>query len=147
MLDSFEREKNVKERKQLHCADCERKTIHNAEARCIGRWSDEEHGMSGWESSTIFRCGACDAVCFELVRWDSEMFEEEDVSSTQYPAPVSAHFTFNTESTPYRLNTILDEMLYSLAGSKMILATIGLRLALEFIVKDKNCNGHNLAQK
>jgi Domain of unknown function (DUF4145) len=146
VLNSFKREENVKERKQLHCADCKRQTIHNAEARCIGQWSAEEDSMSGWESSTIFRCGACDAVCFEAVHWHTEM-HEGDIEATQYPAPVSAHFTFNTESTPRRLNTILDEMLYSLAGSKMILATIGLRLALEFIVKDKNCNGNNLAKK
>jgi ferredoxin len=146
MLDSFEREENVKERKLLHCADCKRQTIHNAEARCIGKWQDEECSISGWKSSTIFRCGACDAVCFETASWHTEMYEEE-IEETQYPAPVSAHFTFNTESTPRRLNTILDEMLYSLAGSKMILATIGLRLAVDFIVKDQKCKGNNLKQK
>ncbi|MGC8064224.1 DUF4145 domain-containing protein, partial [Salmonella enterica] len=68
-------------------------------------------------------------------------------TAVQYPAPVSAHFNFNTESTPGRLDNILDEMLYALAGSKMTLATIGLRLAVEFIVKDKKCKGSNLAKR
>ncbi|BDI60758.1 hypothetical protein MACH05_13180 [Qipengyuania nanhaisediminis] len=38
-------------------------------------------------------------------------------------------------------------MLYALAGSKLILATIGLRLAIEFIVNHKECAGNNLKQK
>lgn len=147
MFDTFKRDDNVTGRKQLHCARCKRKTIHNAEARCTGKWSDDEDHMNGWKTATIFRCGACDAFCFELDSWHSEMHGPEETEAQQYPAPVSAHFNFNTESTPSRLNTILDEMLYALAGSKMILATIGLRLALEFIVKDQNCSGRTLKQK
>jgi hypothetical protein len=45
------------------------------------------------------------------------------------------------------LDDILDEMLYSLAGSKMTLATVGLRLAVQFIVKDKKCSGRSLDRK
>lgn len=86
--------------------------------------------------------------------WDTYDFDYDDQrqiyhpeTAVQYPAPVSAHFNFNTQSTPSRLDDILDEMLYALAGSKMTLATIGLRLAVEFIAKDKKCKGKNLAQR
>jgi hypothetical protein len=147
MFDSFERNCNLTERQELHCADCKRKTIHNAEVRCIGRGRDDETEMSWRETATIFRCGACDAVCFELEIWHSEMFDASEIETKQYPAPVSAHFTFNTESVPRGLYIILEEMLYSFAGSKMILATIGLRLAIEFIVNNKECTGHTLKQK
>jgi hypothetical protein len=147
MFDSFERDANLKERKQIHCTDCKRKTIHLAEFRCIGKWSDDEVEMNGWESASVFRCGACDAFCFELEFYHSEMYDSSEAEVRQYPAPASAHFTFNTESVPRGLQAILDEMLYSLAGSKNILATIGLRLAIEFIVNDKNCKGGNLKQK
>jgi hypothetical protein len=68
-------------------------------------------------------------------------------TAVQYPAPISAHFTFNTQSIPHQLETVLDEMLYSFAGSKMVLATIGLRLAVEFIVRDRKCKGRNLENK
>jgi len=154
MLDSFKLLTDVKDRKRLHCAWCKRKTIHNAEARCEGRWSDPDSHANGGETYTIYRCGACDGVCYETVSWDSHEFgHDEDgnrypiETAVQHPAPVSAHFNFNTESTPGRLDDILGEMLYALAGAKMTLATIGLRLAVEFIVKDKNCKGRNLAQK
>jgi ferredoxin len=154
MLDSFKRKDKVKERKKLHCAYCKRATIHKAEARCVGSWNDRYNGESGGQEYTILRCGACDTVCYETVTWDShEIDYDEDNepyhprTAVQYPAPVSAHFNFNTESTPGRLDDILGEMLYALAGSKMTLATIGLRLAVEFIVNDKKCKGSNLAKK
>lgn len=154
MLDSFETVEGLNERKRLHCVSCKRVTIHRAEARCKSTWSDDDDHMNGGESYSILRCGACDTVCYETVSWDSEFYDHDEdgnivlISTTkQYPAPVSAHFSFNTESTPPRLNLILDEMLYSLAGSKVILATIGLRLAVEFIVKDSECAGRNLAQR
>jgi hypothetical protein len=154
MLEKFKRSKNVDERKRLHCVDCKRLTIHNLEARCIGSWDDPYNQGSGGQRYSIFRCGACDAVCYETVSWDShEIDYDEDnepyhpETAVQYPAPVSAHFNFNTESTPGRLNAILDEMLYALAGSKMTLATVGLRLAVEFIVKDKQCAGASLVHK
>lgn len=156
MLDSFERVEELKERKELHCVDCRRVTIHNLEARCRGgwEWSDGHNSVDGTQLYSIFRCGACDGVCYETQSWDSEDYDHDDdgntitnVATQQYPAPVSAHFNFNTEATPHQLNSILDEMLYALAGSKMVLATMGLRLAVEFITKDKKCGGRNLQQK
>lgn len=154
MLDSFKTVDDLDERKRLHCVSCRRQTIHRVEARCRGKWSDVEGRIDGGDSYSILRCGACDGVCYETVSWDSESYFHEDngdlvslETSRQYPAPVSAHFSFNTESTPSKLNVILDEMLYSLAGSKMILATTGLRMAVEFIVKDNDCAGANLVQK
>lgn len=154
MLDKFERLDVDDERKRLHCVSCKRKTIHTVEAKCRGRWSDDYNHMDGGATHLILRCGACDTVCYETVSWDSEDHyydENHDLeliyTSVQYPAPASAHFTFNTESTPYKLNQILDEMLYALAGNKLVLATMGLRLAIEFIVKDNECVGRDLAPK
>lgn len=154
MLSEFKREDNVKERKRLHCAECKRLTIHNLEGRCVGLWNDTDNHESGGGRYSIFRCGACDAVCYETVEWSTYNMEydEDDnpycrESSVQYPAPVSAHFNFDTTSTPRKLDDVLDEMLYALAGSKMTLATIGLRLVIEFIVNDKNCKGVNLIHK
>jgi hypothetical protein len=153
MLDKFTRETEISERKQLHCADCKRSTIHNLEARCTGYWSTVEGAVDGGGTYSIFRCGACDTVCYESAFWDSEDVDWDhdgahaNIRTRQYPAPMSAHFTFNTESTPARLDEILDEMLYALAGSRMTLATVGLRLAVEFIVKDKKCAGRTLDKK
>jgi hypothetical protein len=154
MLDEFKREDEARERKRLHCGNCKRLTIHNLEARCSGSWSDPYNQEGGGQWYSIFRCGACDTVCYETVSWDSYDvdYDEDDEpyhpkSAVQYPAPVSAHFNFNTESTPAKLDTILEEMLYALAGSKMMLATVGLRLAVEFIVNDKECAGSTLSQK
>lgn len=154
MLDSFKVEEKPKERKRLHCVACKRLTIHNLAARCIGTWDNPYEHDGGGERYSIFRCGACDAVCYETTSWDQYFVQHDDQdepyhpeTSVQYPAPVSAHFNFNTESTPKVLDTILGEMLYALAGSKMILATVGLRLAVEFIVNDRKCAGTTLVKK
>lgn len=154
MLDRFERVLDFNKRKKLHCSMCKRSTIHNLEALCRGDWHDPENQNSGDETYSIFRCGACDQVCYETSSCDSYDIDIDDNGEPyshryyyQYPAPVSSHFNFNTESTPYELNEILDEMLYALAGQKMRLATIGLRLAVEFIVNDKECQGGTLVQK
>lgn len=151
MLDSFEREDDVKERKMLHCARCKRRTIHNLEARCKGSWEDPYNHDGGGARYSIYRCGGCDNVSYETVTWDAYEvdYDENDEPyspeiAVHYPAPVSAHFNFNTESTPRNLDTILDEILYALAGSKLILATIGLRLAVEFIVNHKKSAGRTL---
>lgn len=154
MMDEFKRDDQARERKNLHCGKCERQTIHNLESRCMGSWSDSESGFSAYERYSIFRCGACDAVCYETVSSNSEDMDHYDDGmpyavehAIQYPVPVSAHFTFDTESIPSQLDSILDEMLYALAGSKLVLATIGLRLAVEFIVNDTKCSGRNLDKK
>jgi len=154
MLDSFERKHDTTERKMLHCSVCKRRTIHNLEGRCVSSWDDPYNHDGGGARYSIFRCGGCDNVSYETTSWDSyEQEYDEDGEpynpevSVQYPAPVSAHFNFNTESTPMELDTILGEMLYALAGSKMILASIGLRLAVEFIVNDAKCKGDTLFKK
>lgn len=152
MLSSFKKVKVKNERKTLHCVQCRRNTIHAVEARCAGSWHYENSG-SGGQTYSIYRCGACDEVCYETGSWDENDLEYGDEGPEvayrykQYPAPVSAHFNFNTESTPIVLDTILDEMLYALAGSKTVLATIGLRMAIEFIVKDKECKGNTLVKQ
>ncbi|WP_440848029.1 DUF4145 domain-containing protein [Sphingomonas sp. 22176] len=110
--------------------------------------------VDGGSTYSIFRCGACDTVCYRSAFWDSEDADwDEDghpipiVRIRQYPPPASEHFTFNTDYVPRKLSDILDETLQALAGSQMILATIGLRLAVEFIVKDKQCAGRSLAKR
>lgn len=154
MLNTFKRDSVDGKRKRLHCADCERSTIHSLEARCVGTWGDDGDPISGGHSYSIFRCGACDSVCYETASWHSEDYDyDEDgnvfnpETTNQYPTPVSAHFSFNTEHTPSQLDLILSEMLYALAGNKMVIATIALRLAIEFIVKDKKCTGNSLLKK
>ena len=154
MLTTFEPIENLNERKKLHCVSCRRKTTHRVEVKYRGYWHDSDHNMDGGETYAILRCGACDNVCYETMQWDSETYyhdENGDIQSletfVQYPAPVSEHFSFNTESIPHKLTVILNEMLYSLAGSKMRLATTGLRMAVEFIVRDNKCAGRTLVQK
>jgi hypothetical protein len=66
---------------------------------------------------------------------------------TQYPPPSSASFAFNTEYAPGALEELIEEMMYTFAGVKLTLATIGLRLVIEFIVNDTKCSGGNLKKK
>lgn len=155
MFDTFERETELSGRKRLQCNDCRRQTIHTLEARCIGKWDDDQdHGLYGGAEFSLYRCGACDAVCFEKSSWFSEDYDHDDQgemyltrTEVQFPPPSSADFAFDTDFTPPELNALIDEMIYALAGSKLKLATVALRMVVEFIVTDKQCAGRNLEKK
>lgn len=157
MFDTFTTNQTVKERKQLQCNDCKRQTIHTLEARCAGDWSYEHPvggHINGGTNFSLFRCGACDAVCFEKDSWDSESVDHDDEGNIytvhdyeQFPPPSSADFSFDTAFVPQLLTDLIDEMMYALAGGKFNLATIGLRLVIEFIVNDKKAVGRSLLAK
>lgn len=157
MYDTFKRVEVGSQRKQLQCNECRRQTIHTLEALCEGDWS-EEHPVgghiSGGASFQLYRCGACDSVCFEKSSWHSEDTDHDDegniyvnVYYEQYPPPSSADFSFDTTFIPHPLSELIDEMMYALAGGKFNLATIGLRLVIEFIVNDKKSAGRSLLAK
>lgn len=156
MFDAFERVKDSDSRKRLQCNECRRQTIHILEARCKGEWRDDNYGnsISGHTYFSIYRCGACDEVCFEKAAYCSEQYDHDYDGTTylvpdesQYPPPASADFAFDTDFTPGDLNELIEEMLYALAGSKLKLATVALRMVVEFIVNDTKCAGRNLQNK
>lgn len=152
MFSKFERKTDVNGRKRLHCNVCRRNTIHTLEAECIGRWDDEDHG--GGQEFCVYRCGACDVVCYETASWRNDEYDHDEdgelyVIKTyiQFPPPSSESFAFDTEYAPEGLENLIEEMMYAFAGVKLVLATIGIRLVIEFIVNDKKCAGSNLANK
>ncbi|HDZ82457.1 MAG TPA: DUF4145 domain-containing protein [Roseobacter sp.] len=156
MFDSFKRINDFDDRKKLQCNECRRQTIHALEARCVGRWDeDHQHGhIYGWTNFSLYRCGACDEVCFEKAAFFSEQYDCDHEGNTfpipdeiQFPPPSSADFAFDTDFTPNDLNELIEEMLYALAGSKLKLATVALRMVVEFIVTDTKCAGRGLQKK
>lgn len=156
MFKKFERTRDLESRKRLQCNECRRQTIHTLEAQCVGRW-DEEHqygSIYGWTNFSLYRCGACDEVCFERASYFSEQYDHDHEGNAflvpdevQYPPPSSADFAFDTDFTPTELNELIEEMLYALAGSKLKLATVALRMVVEFIVRDSKCAGRDLHKK
>lgn len=156
MFDTFKRDATSNGRKRLQCNECRRVTIHTLEARCVGSWSeDNPYGhIDGWTNFSLYRCGACDEVCFLKEAYFSELYDHDHEGNIylipdemQYPPPSSAEFAFDTDFTPSDLNELIEEMLYALSGSKLKLATVALRMVVEFIVKDKKCSGKDLQKK
>lgn len=157
MFNTFERVTELGTRKRLQCNECRRQTIHTLEAQCVGGWTEEfgrGHSADGGTDFSLYRCGACDEVCFEKSSWCSEDMDHDDHGNpywnrteAQYPPPSSADFSFDTEFIPGDLNELIDEMLYALAGSKLKLATVALRMVIEFIVSDKKCEGNTLVKQ
>lgn len=122
----------------------------------MGRWDDDHQRgqIYGWTNFSLYRCGACDEVCFETASYFSEQSDHDAEGNTflipdenQYPAPSSADFAFDTDFTPSDLNELIEEMLYALTGSKLKLATVALRMVVEFIVTDTECAGRDLKKK
>ncbi len=154
MFDSFKRNEELASRRKLQCNECRRQTIHTLEAQCVGKWEEDRHGLYGGTEFFLYRCGACDEVCFEKSSWFSEEYEHDEDGNMdlvrdeiQFPPPSSADFAFDTDFTPSEVNELIDEMLYALAGSKLKLATVALRMVVEFIVTDTKCAGRNLQKK
>ncbi|MBA2935301.1 DUF4145 domain-containing protein [Sphingomonas sp. CGMCC 1.13654] len=158
MFDTFKRVTEFKEtRRKLRCHGCHQDAIHTLEALCEGQTEEDigpNESMDWGTDYQIFRCGNCDAVSFLASSWHSGDIEPDDYGrgympryDKQYPTPTSADFTFNVEFIPKTLDSLLDEMLYALAGGKLRLATIALRMCVEFIVKDAKCTGRDLAKK
>jgi hypothetical protein len=156
VFNTFKRSVDLDSRKLLQCNECRRRTIHTLEAQCVGKWEDDDqvHPISGETQFSLFRCGACDEVCFEKVSYFSEQWEFDSEGNVylvpdevQYPAPSSADFAFDTDFTPTDLNELIEEMLYALAGSKLKLATVALRMVVEFIATDTKCAGRDLQKK
>lgn len=153
MFDKFVRIADLDKRKKLQCNDCKRQTIHYLEAQCRGNWS-EAHSLGeiyGYTDFSLYRCGACDEVCFEKSTFFSEIFDHDEDGNSflipteeQYPPPSSADFAFDTSFTPAKLDELIEEMLYALAGGKLNLATVALRMVIEYIVHDAKCAGRNL---
>ena len=156
MFDSFKPGEKLGSLKRLQCGECRRMTIHTLEAQCIGEWEDgdSQYIVDGGTEFSLYRCGACDDVIFEKSSWCSEDFDHDENGNTfqvrtdvLFPPPIASSFTFNTAYTPHPLNEIIEEMLYALAGGKMRLSTVGLRMIVEFIVNDKECSGRGLMHK
>lgn len=155
MYSEFNRISELDSRKKLRCNECRRETIHTLEALCVGRWEDgPPNDVFGGTEYSLFRCGACDEVCFETSSWFSEHYDQDEHGDTyfvrderQFPPPSSADFAFDVDFIPNELNALIDEMLYSLSGSKLRLATVALRMIIEFIVTDKDCAGRTLQKK
>lgn len=157
MFNTFERVTDLDKRKELQCDRCRRLTIHTLEAQCIGKNHESiggGHEVWGEVNFSLYRCGACDAVCFEKSSVFSEDWDHDDQGNivmnqtdVQYPPPSSADLAFDTDYTPGDLNELIDEMIYALTGTKLKLATVALRMVIEFIVTDKECGGRNLFEK
>lgn len=155
MFDTFTRAVEPNGRKRLQCNECRRKTIHTLEARCTGKWDQQDSdGLSGHTYFSLYRCGACDEVCYEKAVYFSEQYEHDDEGNIYlvpdemlYPTPSSAEFAFDTAFTPHELNELIEEMIYALAGGKLKLATVALRMVVEFIVTDAKCSGKNLQKQ
>jgi Domain of unknown function (DUF4145) len=156
VFDTFKRMRELGSRKRLQCNVCRRQTIHTLEAQCKGEWEDYNlHDMMyGWTDFSLYRCGACDEVCYEKVEYFSELADHDIEgkpyfipTEAQYPPPSSADLAFDTDFTPRKLNELIEEMLYALAGSKLNLATVALRMLVEFITTDTKCAGRSLEKK
>lgn len=156
MYDTFKRSENLDRRKKIQCNECRRQTIHTLEAECVGQWSQNfgPNSVDGGTDFGLYRCGACDSVCFEASTWCTEDFDYDDDGNMifirrelQYPPPSSDDFAFDTDFTPYGLNELIEEMIYALSGGKLRLATVALRMVIEFIVTDTKCAGANLVKK
>lgn len=154
MLTKFERVSDLGERKRLHCNECGRTTIHALEAQTKGRWDDANDDFSTGREDSIYRCGACDEICFQSSVWSSEWLEHDENGDLympfevkQYPVATNKDFTFDFEHTPHRLDELITELLSAYGSALMISTTIMLRLVIEFIANDIKCVGRTLKAK
>lgn len=151
---------------KAHCPDCNRETncqIHGAVDR---PWThdDGEHHVNGQIDHKLLECRGCNAVFYHRSSWDSEDWDNDYDPRTQqdivfYPRRVEPYpaqpttdrrpdWTTNLHKTDFPLSDIMGEMYRAADNQSYILASVGLRTALDRAMEILGIDpGHHLTDK
>jgi hypothetical protein len=144
MSETVEPPKPVK----AHCPTCDgdRSCSLHGKVYVPWEWSDNRgNGMNGGTTHSLFQCLGCEAVFYEESKWDSESLDYDYdhegntvttaiKSKNTYPKPQSKtrpKWVDDIDDRDEQLVRILNEMYVAFDNESFILASIGLRTALD----------------
>lgn len=150
---------------KAHCPRCdgERLCDIHGEIDIPWEWTDGEHSVHGQNTHKLVQCRGCETVFYQLSTWDSEEWEgrynSKGEEETFYPVKVTTHPTpekkggkpdwvWTLYKADMQLAAIMDEMYGAHETDSLILASVGLRTALDHAIEILKIDpGHPLEAK
>lgn len=151
---------------KAHCPSCDRDTNCHVHGAVDQPWNqdDGEHSMNGQVDHKLLQCLGCDTVFYHRSSWDSEDWDHDYDPRTRetvtyyptrtetYPKPEPsldrADWTTNLHKIDWPLHNIMGEMYKAADGNSYILASVGLRTALDRAMEILGIDpGHYLVDK
>jgi hypothetical protein len=142
------------------CPRCKVGTNHKVERAVEWSDSDDQEGVSVWETFQIIRCGGCDTISFRSVSGNSEDYHydsngniEHDERIRLYPdrpeKSVVGELFLREEvyKVPAVIQSIYGETLAATEQSLPTLAGIGVRAVIEAMCSDLKAKGRDLEAK
>lgn len=138
--------------KKVFCRTCKTATNHQILSDHHNREDDDEHGITYWTDSYLLQCKGCEAICFVVDNTCTEDFDPEKntlIPTTRiYPNPyVRRNKVDGFYFLPKAIQQVYEECVSGFNKNLSIITTIGLRLIIELLCKDKGINNGNLEDK
>lgn len=140
---------------RAQCRDCQRTTNHIAvhETRIDNGTFDDGGELESWAGSDfwqIIRCLGCDNHAFRLMTEHTcffDDFEPQYEESIYPPVNIGHHQSQDYRSVPADVRRAYAETVAAYNGQMNLLASMGVRMAVEGICNCRNAVGHNLKTK
>jgi hypothetical protein len=136
-----------------YCIICSRPTNHTVLTEHTESERDEYARDLKYQ---VIRCAGCNHISFREVSVDLETTYVDEYGKTCrvpetvrcYPKFIKNHKKLNdTHYFPPEVANVYNEVIHALQEESFILASMGLRLAVEAICRDQGIRGKNLQQK
>lgn len=153
-------------RMKAHCPTCDRETNSHIHGAFDQPWdhTDGENSTNGQVDHKLLQCLGCDTVFYYRSSWDSEDWDHDYDPRTRetvtyypsrietYPKPdpsnEGAKWANDLHKIDWPLNNIMGEMYKAAEGGSYILASVGLRTALDRAMEILGIDpGHYLVEK
>lgn len=149
-------DKTVGEVHKLPCRACDFKTNHITLKSIQANWSDIKEDLQGWDKFEIIKCQGCDNLSFRSTSSfsedyfiDNETGEQTYIEREQiYPNRIEGRKKLrDMYLLPIEINQIYEEAHTALCSKLNILSSVGIRIIIESICKEKNAEGKTLEKR
>lgn len=136
----------------VYCSCCGNSTVHKYIYGYDEFDQSPDGDMQAWTQYYIIQCQGCRNVSFLKEHQFSEDIDYEtgQLENTQTIYPISLDhkvIIHDTSDLPRDISIVYDQILSALANDLYILASAGMRLIMEAVVKDKEISGADLQDK
>ena len=133
---------------RAHCPRCDGERVCDIHGSFEQPWehSDGRNSSNGQQDHSLVQCRGCEQVFYHLASWDSEDLDYDydekgetvmtaNITKVTYPTPqpkdIRPDWAWDLAKVDHQLATIVAEMYRAYEGGLLILASVGLRTALD----------------
>lgn len=142
----------------VYCSECKRKTHHDAVIEPYEKRSGIDDDFQWIEKYYVVKCGGCKTTAFVKQYGDEDMWEETPWGDREYTHTYSVypeepaqkqeqHIAKEFIKVPAFIEDLYTEVVGAYNNNSMILCSIGLRMIIEAICKDKGISNVPLTNK